>query len=483
VWTAEAAAVLVAMGGVAAAVADLSTSRRRALLLAGSVVLVAAAETVFGAVQWSRGAATVLGTRSGSVTAPFGSFVNHNHFAGLAVMGAALASGLALGDARRHRAPTPVTLALAGIALAGVGAVFASGSRSGVLAALAAGGALALLWRATGRPGRPRPWWPLLAAAAVLLAFAWASSSPAIRDRLSAALRGDLQASGAYRWDLALATLRLAAAHPILGSGVGAYADAIPPFKRGLSTVESVHAESDALEVLAEAGLLGLGAIVVLGVVAARGLRRTLNDPLDRGLACGAGAAVIGLAAHSLFDFNLRVPSNALILAVCLGLAAGGTASSVRPRLAIVLGVLLLGVGTACTARAVVAYRLESARAVAEPRQRLARLNGVVRIWAWSPEAWRARAHTQMTLGRGPLPTPRILQARGDLERALALRPAWAAARAERGALLGWLGEGVEACADLRQALDQDPTSATLQRYASDVAGHLAAAGRPCALK
>ena len=47
-----------------------------------------------------------------------------------------------------------------------------------------------------------------------------------------------------------------------------------------------------------------------------------------RGLGLGAAAGAIALLVHSVFDFNLRIPSNALLFAfLCaLALAAAGAA-------------------------------------------------------------------------------------------------------------------------------------------------------------
>ena len=120
-------------------------------------------------------------------------------------------------------------------------------------------------------------------------------------------------------------TLRLWTAHPTLGAGLGAYGDAFPAFKSAHGEVRTTHAEDDALELLAESGLAGVVIVVWLAALAARGLADRLRhgrDPFRKSIAVGAAGAVAALAVHSLFDFNLRLPANALVFASLLGLAA-----------------------------------------------------------------------------------------------------------------------------------------------------------------
>ena len=73
--------------------------------------------------------------------------------------------------------------------------------------------------------------------------------------------------SGAsFRLDTWKDTLRLAAASPLLGHGLGAFHDAYPRFKRGHGILRVEHAENDYLETLAETGALGLG-LALAGLV------------------------------------------------------------------------------------------------------------------------------------------------------------------------------------------------------------------------
>jgi hypothetical protein len=46
------------------------------------------------------------------------------------------------------------------------------------------------------------------------------------------------------------------------------------------------------------------------------------RDPLIAGMAMGSGAGIVGLLTHSLFDFNLQLPANALLFLLLCSVAA-----------------------------------------------------------------------------------------------------------------------------------------------------------------
>ena len=102
--------------------------------------------------------------------------------------------------------------------------------------------------------------------------------------------------------------------HPAFGVGLGAYATAFTAYDRGAGVFVVQQAHNDYLQLLAEGGLVGaaLGAffLAFLSISAWRGLQR--RDPVAQGVALGATAGCFGLLMHSLVDFNLQIPSNAL---------------------------------------------------------------------------------------------------------------------------------------------------------------------------
>jgi hypothetical protein len=266
--------------------------------------------------------------------------------------------------------------------------------------------------------------------------------------------------------DVAGATLRLARTRPFLGWGLGAYADAFPEFKRGHGEVRTTHAESDVLEFLAEAGLLGLLWAAGFGVAAWRGLHNRLNVSRDaerNGLAMGAAAAAGALLVHSLFDFNLRLPANALVFASLVGLAAAPREEVPRQggrSAALALGAFALVLAGASAWRASGAASLDRAHDAGSVAERIARLDSVLAGHPYSSEAFRARGLAWRDWpGAAPdSRVARLLRAERDLRRAIELRPRWAEARADLALVLAARGDRAGAEEALAGAVALDPT-------------------------
>jgi len=131
--------------------------------------------------------------------------------------------------------------------------------------------------------------------------------------------------SGSYRLALWGDTLRVAASSPVVGSGFGAYEDALPRFKTAGGGFRVQHAENDHLELLAEGGflaaLLGAAAILVVLLLGLKAFRST-ERRLARSLLAAALAAGVSAYVHAAFDFNFHIPSNALMAALLAGLWA-----------------------------------------------------------------------------------------------------------------------------------------------------------------
>jgi O-antigen ligase len=264
---------------------------------------------------------------------PFGPFVSKNHFAGYVGMAALLALGLAVGLARRGggrewtsgRRAGGVVLALVA-ALAMALGVLVSLSRGGAVS-LGAGLLAFLALRARERRGNGRvgPLLPSLAVAVALATLLLLVLPPQAHERLRSL------ADTSFRLDTWRDTLRLASSSPWVGQGLGSYEDAYPRFKGGHGELLVEHAENDYLETLAETGLLGISfALAALFLGAARVLAGRPSTLL-RSLGAGALAGLVALLVHSLFDFNLRIPSNAILAAFLASVAAAGAPVRLAP--------------------------------------------------------------------------------------------------------------------------------------------------------
>lgn len=436
------------------------TSRR----LAWGLLAVCASESMFAAVQWSTDRRALFGAKSELQTMPFGSYVNHNNFAGLVSLGVPLALAMAIGDVRRSGRLTPRGLGLVGLACGLAIAVVASGSRGGVAALI---GGLCVLALLSGsllqRQPRASAWLGPIAAAVLMLVVAAFAAPAHTRTRLMTLF--DAGNSVGYRIDIAVAGLRAFAQRPLLGSGMGAFADAAAPFKTGYGDVRSERAEADLVEFLVEGGV----ALVLLVSVFARFAWREASREMTKGrgrssrwLRAGAVAACSTMLLHSFFDFGFRIPANALAFAVLLGIATAGapSAATTPSRLTSALIPLLALASAACAYRSLGAAGERAALARSTPESRLDALDGLVNAHPYLDRARRQRALSWMSLAysRGSYDPARLERARRDLEAVMALRPQWGEARADLAWVKYYSGHGADALADMRLAAGLDPT-------------------------
>jgi hypothetical protein len=350
------------------AIAGSAGLRTRAALLRATTVVVggALAVAVYGFAARLLFADRLFGVLAVPTIAPFGPFVSKNHFAGYVELAACLAVGLATGlsDEARHgadwlgwlespRAPWIVTTWGAAAVL--VLAVPVSLSRGGTLSLMVGLAAFAVIRLATQTDGRHRARRTLAVGLIALgsLAAIVVVLPETARERIHSL--GGIDSAGAYRLQVWRDALRLFAASPFLGTGFGAFADALPAFKTGGGGFRVEHAENDYLELLCEGGAAGFAlAGVALAALLAVGWRAARTEPhrLARGLRSGALAGLVALLAHSTVDFNLRIPSNALFAALLVAFLlpeptrAQGTVGEITRgargrRLAVVLSALL----------------------------------------------------------------------------------------------------------------------------------------------
>jgi O-antigen ligase len=295
----------------------------RPWVAATPLIAIATLQAALGLVQAALGAASTGGAT--------GSYANRNHFAGLlemclpfAVMGAVglLASGNAFS---RHRTRLRPALGASGLLISAalmLLAVVASLSRMGFIAALGGLAVVGSLAMARGNSGGRR-WLPAVAMLLVAMAAFILLPTDQLVARFSD-ISGGEQVTANTRALIWTDTLRLIRANPLFGCGLGAYESALLPFKTVAPLFTVDYAHNDYLQLLAELGILGFAPLVFLvGVIYARALRHAMR--LRRGpeayLALAAAGGLTAIAIHSLADFNLYIPANAMA-AVWLGALA-----------------------------------------------------------------------------------------------------------------------------------------------------------------
>ncbi len=328
-WLLPAAALL------AAAIAARRGAARR--LLAAALVGAALLQVLLGVRSWFAGASTLWGVETPLAALRLrGTFVNPNHLAlfleiALAVVWGALAAGAERARHERHLEERLVRLALPGLAaVALAGALVFTGSRAGLLAA-AAGGLAAGLAATLGR-GRRRA---AAAAAAALGVGLLTLALFGVRAGSLARLAGSAsdESSARARVEAARRTLDLAHEFPLTGSGLGSFAAAFPRVQGALPATWR-HAHNDWVEVAATTGAAGSLVLLLTLAVGVRALGRAASGSRrgeERAAGIAAVAALASVAVHSLFDFGLTLPANALALAVVAGVALASTPPPAAP--------------------------------------------------------------------------------------------------------------------------------------------------------
>jgi len=123
--------------------------------------------------------------------------------------------------------------------------------------------------------------------------------------------------------------------HPIIGTGLGAFAVVYTGYdsRNGLYRLEQAH--NDYLQVLSDGGIVGaaIGLFFLVSLFRMGFARRESHDDFRRGVATGALAGCFAVLVHSFFDFTLHTPSNALLFLILAALATmNGRVEDVQSR-------------------------------------------------------------------------------------------------------------------------------------------------------
>jgi len=130
--------------------------------------------------------------------------------------------------------------------------------------------------------------------------------------------------SDAERVDVAQATLVLWRERPWFGLGPGGFRAAFPSVKPDSVQLFYDHAHNDWAQLLAERGVVGALAWLLLplaGIAYALRAMRRRRDAVMRGAAFAALAALVALITHGLADFNLQIPANAAYFHAAIAIA------------------------------------------------------------------------------------------------------------------------------------------------------------------
>ena len=307
-----------------------ASTEGRVRVLVYTVLAIAVASAVFGIMRQTTQQETGFLLPLLKKNQGYGQFINKNHFAFLMEMAFGLGLGIILGGGvARER----VMIYLALLFPVWTGLVLAN-SRGGILAMLAQVVVAVLLLISSSHDYQLPRIAQSTALRAVLLVVLvggilfgtfWVGGDRLATNFENASSEIPFTATnaGASRNEIWRATLKMFAAHPIAGVGLGAYWIGITAYHEASGLMTPQEAHNDYLELLSSAGLIGLAVGIWFAVAVVRKIRQNLGTDTGykRAVRLGAVLGITGVAAHSLVDFGLHIMTNAVVFIVLIMIA------------------------------------------------------------------------------------------------------------------------------------------------------------------
>jgi O-antigen ligase len=300
-------------------------TERRVRVLVYTVLGVATASAIFGILRQTTQQETGFILPLLRQNQGYAQFINKNHFAYLMEMAFGLGLGIVLaGGVRRDRLMIYVALLLpiwTGLVLAN--------SRGGILAMLTQV-VLAALLLLSIRTNASKSVVLRAGLIVILVTGVLLGTFGVGGDRLATnfeaattELNTDTTRDGASRNEIWRASLKMFAANPILGTGLGGYWIGITAYHDASGTMTPQEAHNDYLELLSSGGLIGFAIGVWFVVAVVRRVRQNLSADIGfkRAVRFGAVLGLAGIAAHSLVDFGLHMIANAVVFITLIMIA------------------------------------------------------------------------------------------------------------------------------------------------------------------
>jgi len=302
---------------------------RRLHLLVRTISIFGFALALFGLTQSFTSPTKVFWVRELTQSTAFGPFINRHHFAGYMELTIALPLGLLFaGSVDKEKR----LLYLFAAGLMGIALVMTS-SRGGIVSLVAEilfFVVVTSLWRPNSnerhsRRGRLKGVLIRVGLGASLLialfigvlAFGGEFSIARFIDSVNT---DDPTTGRAHFWSV---TLDIIKAHPLLGTGLGAFGVIYTHYdsRNGLFRLEQAH--NDYLQVFSDGGVIGaLIALCFVALLFRRAfVRMRSEDDFRRGIALAALGGCFAVLVHSMFDFTLHTTSNALLFLILAALA------------------------------------------------------------------------------------------------------------------------------------------------------------------
>lgn len=242
----------------------------------------------------------------------FGPYVNRNHYAGLMEMIIPFAVVGFLVPYTRKEKRTMLLFAATIMAAS----LVLSLSRGGTIALLVE--MLFLTAVLTYRSENKNAAWGVGALGVALIALVGWLGSSQVMERFASF-------QDWMRLAIAKDSLRMFAEHWLYGTGLATFPTVYPAYRSFSTDLFVNQAHNDILQLMVETGLPGLLLVLWFLVLVYRQALAKAQGWMASWKGAGALAAltgVTGMLVHSAFDFNLRIPANALFFCVLCGVAA-----------------------------------------------------------------------------------------------------------------------------------------------------------------
>ena len=242
----------------------------------------------------------------------YGSYVNHNHYAGLMEMLVPIPFVVTMGH--MFRGGKRALIGSCAVLMAGT--IFLSGSRGGMLAFVFEMALFAAL--TLGKRRSPRIALGSIAVCVLILALLIFLGRGQVLGRL-----GDL--TPGMRLNITGDSLRMFSKRPVGGWGLGTFPTVYPSYRSFYTNLFVNEAHNDYAQLLVETGLLGFGLMLWFLVrLYQYGLptSRRWEFEWDGAVSLAALLGCTGILLHSFVDFNLQIPANVALFYVLCGLAA-----------------------------------------------------------------------------------------------------------------------------------------------------------------
>jgi O-antigen ligase len=242
----------------------------------------------------------------------YGSYVNHDHYAGLMEMLVPFPLVASMG----HLLSGGKRALVAFCAVLMASTIVLSGSRGGMLSLVLEIVVFATLTLVQRR--NPRVALGVAAVCVLVLVFLVFLGKVQVLGRL-----GNLGPD--MRLKITKDCLRMFSHRPVLGWGLGTFPNVYPGYRSFYTNLFVNEAHNDYAQLLVETGLLGFGLMLWFLIRLYKyGLptSRRWEFKWDGAVSLAALLGCTGLLLHSFVDFNLQIPANAAMFYVLCGLAA-----------------------------------------------------------------------------------------------------------------------------------------------------------------